>query len=313
MVFGLIVGAYIIIKLISRRIHVRQEMLERKVDQRTQELILQKEELEDKSLELEKANQEIQTKNIAIEEAFQHLSTSYSKLSDLNRERDGMMSIVAHDLRTPLNNIQGLVQLVSLDGTLNDDQEDYIVKIKDVVFRGNEMIRDLLDITQAKNMDATKIKTAEFDLSEFIQEWSTHFQNRLQEKKQTFEIIGLEKEMKTNSDKGIISRILDNLMSNAMKFSEPGKNIELQVEQLEENIKISLKDEGPGMSKRDKMKMFKPFTKLSARPTSGEPSNGLGLSIIKTLAEKLGGSIEVESEVGVGTTFHITLPTNVSN
>ena len=299
------------IRMIIRRLGYQRKVLERKVAARTTEITQQKEELETKSAELEKAYLEIQTKNIAIEEAFEHLSNSYSKLSDLNREKDGMMSIVAHDLRTPLNNIQGLIQLITADGNLTDEQQEYVATIKKVVKHGNEMIQDLLDINQAKGA-RKKLNLSDFNLGRFISEWQANFEEQLSAKNQSFSISGTFEHIELHSDASLILRILDNLMSNAIKFSEKGKRIFLDINLSDGKVVLTLRDEGPGISDRDQEKMFKPFTRLSAKPTDGEPSNGLGLSIIKSLSEQLNGSIEVESKIGEGTSFILTIPLKIS-
>lgn len=304
------IGGYVIARFVVRRFGIQRKVLERRVASRTAEITKQKEELEAKSEELEKAYLEIQTKNAAIEEAFEHLSNSYTKLSDLNREKDGMMSIVAHDLRTPLNNIQGLIQLITLDDNLTDEQKDYVSTIKTVVKRGNEMIRDLLDINQTRG-SKKKLNITSFGLEKFINDWRSNFEEQLNAKNQKLEVSGLTSEMELETDAGLVLRILDNLTSNAIKFSEKGKSIYLDLKTMEDQLKMTLRDEGPGISEEDQQKMFKPFTRLSAQPTDGEPSNGLGLSIIKSLSKQLMGKITVESELDVGTSFILSIPMKI--
>lgn len=306
-----IIGLAIFMNVRSR---LRRVALEKKVAERAQEVYDQKKELEKRAKALEKANGQIQKqnedilqKNQEIEKALEKLNINNQELTDLNREKDGMMSVVAHDLRTPLNNIQGLIQLITLDGTLNDEQNEYVNTIKTVVQRGNEMIRDLLDINKAQSQD-TVINKKEVDLEKYISKWKSNFDKPLNEKSQRLIVSGTIEGVKVMTDDGLLSRILDNLTSNAMKFSDPGKNIYLKMKVTKTKLGLILKDEGPGISKEDQEKMFKPFTKLSARPTAGEASNGLGLSIIKSLVEKLGGTIEVKSELGKGTAFLIAIP-----
>ncbi|WP_176214633.1 sensor histidine kinase [Reichenbachiella faecimaris] len=284
--------------------------MQKKVEKRTSEISKQKEELQKQSEELKKAYEEIKVKNIAIEEAFEHLTNSFAKLSDLNREKDGIISIVAHDLRTPLNNIEGLIQLVSMDGNLSDDQKDYIIKIRTVVKHGNEMIRDLLDINQAKNQKP-ELKISTIDLTEFITNWNVHFEKSLAAKNQQLVLTNEFQDLTIQTDAGLLSRILDNLMTNAIKFSEKGTSIYININCEDDKLILSIKDEGPGISAADQQKMFKPFTRLSATPTGGEPSNGLGLSIIKSLCQQLGGKIRVESELEKGTTFIVSIPMQI--
>jgi len=103
---------------------------------------------------------------------------------------------------------------------------------------------------------------------------------------------------------------VQNIISNAIKFSQPNKKIYITIRNSEEpqHIDISIKDEGPGFTENDKKKLFQKFAKLSARPTGGEHSSGLGLSIVKKLVEMMNGKIRVESEHGKGAEFILTFP-----
>lgn len=305
-----IAGTFLFFRLYYQRTKIQRRVLQRKVEKRTSEISQQKEELEQQSEKLQKAYEEIKVKNIAIEEAFEHLTNSFAKLSDLNREKDGIISIVAHDLRTPLNNIEGLIQLVSMDGNLSDDQKEYIKKIRSVVQHGNEMIRDLLDINQAKNQKP-ELKIGTLLLGDFVNNWQANFEKSLSTKKQNLKLSGNYEHLELQTDEGLLSRIMDNLMSNAIKFSEMGTTIYLDFNEEGEQLVFKIEDEGPGISDEDQQKMFKPFTRLSAIPTNGEPSNGLGLSIIKSLCQQLGGKIKVESELGKGTAFIVSIPMQV--
>jgi len=301
------IGIYVLVILYSRRAKIQKRVLQMRVEKRTSEILKQKEELQIQSEKLKKAYQEIKVKNIAIEEAFEHLTNSFAKLSDLNREKDGIISIVAHDLRTPLNNIEGLIQLVSMDDNLNDDQKDYIIKIRSVVKHGTELIRDLLDINQAKNQKP-ELNITTLSIREFLINWEVNFEKSLSAKNQKLILSGDYENMEIQTDPGLISRIFDNLMSNAIKFSQKDTSIYIEFRKENEMVVFKITDEGPGISEEDQKKMFKPFTRLSAQPTDGEPSNGLGLSIIKSLCQQLGGEIKVESVLGQGTSFIITIP-----
>lgn len=107
-------------------------------------------------------------------------------------------------------------------------------------------------------------------------------------------------------DKKLIVQVIDNLISNAIKFTHKHKNIWVELIDNEEYYSIKIKDEGVGISDDDKPKLFQKFTKLSSKPTDGEDSTGLGLSIVKQFVELMNGKIEVESKLNEGTTFIIT-------
>ena len=98
-------------------------------------------------------------------------------------------------------------------------------------------------------------------------------------------------------------QIIDNLVSNAVKYSPPGKNIYVQVRQFEGGVRGEVRDEGPGISAEDQKRLFGKFARLSAQPTAGEHSTGLGLAIVKRLVESMKGKVWRESEIGRGAAF----------
>ncbi|MDH5476015.1 MAG: sensor histidine kinase [Cyclobacteriaceae bacterium] len=243
-----------------------------------------------------------------VEERTVELAQKNDSLKQLNNEKDGMIDIVAHDLKSPFNNILGLSQLMKLSGKLNQEQDEYLNQIESVVGGGVNLIHDLLDM-HAYDYEGFQPNFSKVSLGVFFDDWKKTYVQRLRNKNQTL-LCEVEKGTEANTDKDIFSRIMDNLLTNAMKFSENGKKIWISARFEENQIRITVKDEGQGLSNEDKKLMFKPFQRLSAKPTSGESSNGLGLSIIKTLVSKINGQVEVESELGVGSSFSILLPSS---
>lgn len=244
---------------------------------------------------------------LRISKLIKEIKDKNVKLEDLNREKDGMVDVVAHDLKSPLNNIKGYIELIKLEGKLNREQAKHAESINELIVEGGSLITDILDIHSLEHSNSV-IKTSTINLYEFITSWKRGFEQELAKKNQRFVISNITKSLEISTDKSMLSRILDNLLTNAIKFSNAGKHIYLNVFAESNSLNISLRDEGPGISKVDQNKMFKMFQKLSAQPTGDESSNGLGLSIIKTLVGKLNGEIMVDSEIGVGTEFIIILP-----
>ncbi|ADV47602.1 histidine kinase [Cellulophaga algicola DSM 14237] len=158
------------------------------------------------------------------------------------------------------------------------------------------------------NHPEKSIELETIKLSEFIEEWEKSYLTRLEKKNQELRKFIDNKPYIIHADQKLVTRIFDNLMTNAIKFSDKGSKIDLSVKASNGLILISFKDYGPGMTDADKKRAFKMFQKLSAQPTDGESSHGLGLAIIKTLVEKLKGSITIESKLGQGTEFIISLP-----
>jgi len=242
-----------------------------------------------------------------VSKQTKELVENNNELEELHREKDGILGIIAHDLRGPLNNIYGLSQLLEDNENLDEEQKTYIEYINESVKTGNSLITDLLFMSDV-NHPEKRIESEDFNLSEFIEEWEKGYIFRLKEKEQTLRKHISKESLIIHTDKKLIARIFDNLMTNAIKFSNKGSAIDLSVNSSNGLIAISFKDSGPGISEADQKLVFKMFQKLSARPTDGESSHGLGLAIVKTLIGKLGGSIEIESELGQGTEFIIYLP-----
>ena len=244
---------------------------------------------------------------LSLSKYIKEISAKNEHLSDLNREKDGMMDIVAHDLKSPLNNISGLVNLVSMDGELNDEQITHLNSIKNQISIGNDLIRDLLDIHAYEHAES-KTENVQIQLDQYIPEFVKNYQQVIDNKHQQLEIIRPSESIMLNTDPNLLRRILDNILTNAIKFSNENKVITIEYGIDNKMVNISITDQGPGISTQDQKNMFKMFKKLSARPTGGESSNGLGLSIINTLVKKLNGNINVDSEVGSGTRFSVILP-----
>ena len=114
------------------------------------------------------------------------------------------------------------------------------------------------------------------------------------------------------SDKNYIARVMENLLSNALKFSQPGKEVTVTVKAEGSNVEIAVSDQGPGLNADDMANLYQKFKKLTPRPTGGESSQGLGLSIVKILSNCMGGDVVCESQVDVGSTFTVTLPTQLN-
>jgi signal transduction histidine kinase len=229
------------------------------------------------------------------------------ELEHLHEEKDGMINIIAHDLKSPLKQIQGLTDLIQMSGTISRDQEKYLGLVKDVVSHGSTLINNLLELHGIENVN-NKQEFTQVNLVDFIPVWLQGYQSNLSAKKQKIKLDVQQAIGPIIINGDYLQRALDNLLTNAMKFSYDGSSIEISVSKAKAGLKLSVKDEGQGISEEEQKELFKPFKKLSARPTGGESSSGLGLSIVKLLVEKMDGTLEVSSKPGAGSTFTIYLP-----
>jgi signal transduction histidine kinase len=256
------------------------------------------EKLEQQYAEIQKQKQEIADQNEKLEKRNH-------ELSDLNHEKDTLMNIVAHDLKSPLNRIHGLSDLVEVEGNLSNEQNKYLGLIRDSTRSGLDLIVDLLDVNSLEvNREP---RYSNFNLSLFLNDRVGSFGHYASVKE--IEIKLIERNIDDiYLDQEYLSRIMDNLISNAVKFSPRNSLIIISAEKVNGFYTIEVKDHGPGFSPADKKFLYQKFKKLSARPTAGETSNGLGLAIVKILVDRLDGIIELNSTPGLGSEFTISFP-----
>lgn len=256
-----------------------------------------------KKLELQYA--EIQQQKQEIADQNEKLEKRNQELSDLNHEKDTLMNIVAHDLKAPLNRIFGLTELVEMEGNITKPQQKYLGLIKDSTRSGLDLIVDLLDVNSLEvNREP---RYANFNLSEFLRDRVAAFGHYAAIK--DIEIKLIERTIDDiYLDQEYLARIMDNLISNAVKFSPRNSLVIISAEKTNGYYVIEVKDHGPGFSPGDKKHLYQKFKKLSARPTAGETSNGLGLAIVKILVDRLDGIIELNSTPGLGSEFTISFP-----
>lgn len=255
---------------------------------------------------LKRQNSIITKQSIEIQKQNEALARQNQQLNDLNIEKQQIIGVVSHDLKGPFNRIFAIMQLMSMSGdNLTDDQKEYVGKIHQIAVDGLNMVRNLLDSRQIdeKILDLT---LEPIELKPFVSSFVKNFRSVADRKKIYLHFKGPDGVV-VMADRLYLSRILDNLLSNAIKFSEKEKNVTVSIENSGEQVLLTVTDEGPGISEEDQKKLYRKFQKLTARPTGGESSTGLGLSIVKTLIEKMGGSISCKSQLDKGAAFTISL------
>ncbi len=262
-------------------------------------IILYRKRMEQKQ-KIEAQGKSIESKNEQLEKRNHHLMT-------LDEEKNNLIKILAHDMRTPINHVQGLAQvfLLSNEG-LPEDQKMIIQNITDASIRLNRMITNILDIDAIEN-DRVKIFMDDVRINPLIQQVIKTFHGQAQKKNLHISFTSSVENVLVKGDPLFLIQIFENLLSNAIKFSENGKTIEVIVTGSGEKVSISMKDQGPGLTEEDFHELFKKFKRLSAKPTAGENSTGLGLSIVKKYVELMGGRVWCESKPNQGAAFTVEL------
>lgn len=253
-----------------------------------------------------RTNRDLKEKNALIVRQNELLKEQKETLEDLNREKEGLISVVAHDLKSPLNKSLALVNMIESSGPLTRPQSQAVDMIRKSNRDGTALIRDLLELN-ASEMQRGPLEQQLIEINSFLQELSLGFAAEAERKGIALDIALPEEVLKINAHRISLARVLENLISNALKFSPAQTVIKVSARKLQNKIEIAVQDQGPGISASDQAKLFKKFQRLSAKPTGGESSTGLGLAITRALVEKLNGHIEVKSELGKGTQFLVRL------
>ncbi len=246
------------------------------------------------SLARRKANEELQEKN--------------KELQELNTEINGLVHTIIHDLKSPFNSIQGIFSLLEIEKNKSDSTAQLIGHGRKALAIGNEIIHQLLEVRELE--ERSDQHTYEpIDLHKLLHELKDEFD--LLAKSKEIDLIVSAAAGNACTDKILVKRILQNLTSNALKFSPLGKVVTLSARLDKTHARFEIIDEGPGFTEMDREKIYGKFQKLSARPTGGESSNGLGLATVNMLVKKLQGSIQLQSSPGKGAVFIICIPLQV--
>lgn len=261
-------------------------------------LLYKKRSEQKEKIEIQRKNIELQ--NLQLEKRNQHLVA-------LDEEKNNLIKILAHDLRTPINHVQGLAQVFLLSNpNLPEDQRLIIQNITDAAARLNKMITNILDID---SLESGRVKIFKDDVSlvPLLQNVIRSFEKEAFRKNISINMPS-NGDFRIQGDPLFLTQVFENLVSNALKFSEKGKVVDVHVSTEPGRVRVRVTDSGPGLTTEDQHKLFKKFQRLSAKPTGGESSTGLGLSIVKKYVEMMGGTVWAESAPGKGSAFIAEFP-----
>ena len=237
------------------------------------------------------------------------LKAAHDRLAKLNYDKNEMMQMVAHDIRNPLTGIiiGADVMRMEIDEKISPSIMSNLDDIIMLSIRIQKMLEQLVTVTALECGHQT-LKIEKLDPIEIAQRIVEAQRKQAANKKITINTFYPEQSWAVLTDKISFERILENVLSNAIKFSPLNSVIEFSMEFKNEYLIMKVKDQGPGLTEGDKKGLFKKLSRLSARPTAGEESTGLGLAIVKALTNALGGEVRCESLAGEGATFTINLP-----
>jgi signal transduction histidine kinase len=247
-----------------------------------------------------KANRQLQATNELI-------VRQNERLSELNHEKNSLISIVSHDLSTPFASIGMWQQLLQNEqDNLSPSQKKALDRIGQATRYGENLIRHILDVEKAQT-NQQKMQLENLDLRIFAETVIDEFEPAADKKDIRLHLNCPDRALYFLSDRQLLGRMLENLLSNAIKYTSTGKNVWISVSEEKDAISIKVRDEGVGIQPEELPHLFAKYSKISSRPTAGESSTGLGLSIVKRICEELNGQISCESAPGVGSVFTVVL------
>lgn len=248
------------------------------------------------------------------------LRQARERLREMNNEKNEFMGIAAHDLRNPLGAVKGYAEIILEEASVMAESSlevrersrkeicDCAERVRLTADRMAGMVQNLLDANRIERGEF-KLNVAATDLSGLLASVVETHRPRATAKEQTIHLQIDHSATNVCVDSGVMVQVLENLVSNAVKYSPPGKSIVVRLKKEPGTVRCEVQDEGPGLSVEDQKKLFGKFARLSAKPTGGEQATGLGLSIVKKMVEAMKGRVWCESEPGKGATFVVQLPT----
>ena len=263
----------------------------------------------DFSTEIEtKGPLEFQELGQAFNDMSRNLQDTFQSLDESEREKRMMIAQLSHDIKTPITSIQVTVEGI-LDGVIKEEEQlHYLTTISRQTERLNKLVDELDVLTlNAQPQDIADEEAEEVFLDQLLIESMSEFQLQIEQEERDVYIQVLPESAKIKSHYDKLSRILVNLLNNAFKYSDPGTRIEVLAQLTEQELTISVKDEGQGILPEDLEKIFKRLYRVETSRNMKTGGHGLGLAIAQELAHQLGGEITAESQYGLGSKFTFSL------
>ena len=247
------------------------------------------------------------------EAAQQALAEQNERLRELDRLKDEFISLVSHELRTPLTSIRGYLELL-LDGgagELSDDQARFLAVVDRNSKRLMHLVGDLLFLAQ---IEAGKLALdlSEVDLNHVVAECVEAARPMADEKRITLHA-AVEPIPRMVGDGERLGQVLDNLVSNALKFTDEGGSVSIRISSTDDEAVVEVEDNGFGIAPEEQAHLFDRFFRSTEVTERAIPGTGLGLTIAKAIVERHEGSIEVVSTQGEGTTMRVRLPMHAAH
>ena len=253
--------------------------------------------------------QDTMATNAKLEQSRTELEVQNSKLAALNNEKNRFIGMASHDLRNPLGVIMGYSEFL-LDPDMQFGEAEKRDMLQTIASTSQFMLRLVEDLLNVAHIESGQLNLEQrpIDVVQLVRANAMLNQVLAQAKRTTISVHADLPSREVWLDRAKIEQVLNNLVTNAVKYSPPGSTVDVHVGEGGGEVTISVTDRGPGIPEGERGKLFQPFQRTSVKTTGGESSTGLGLLIARRIVEGHGGRIWVDSEVGRGSTFAFTLP-----
>jgi PAS domain S-box-containing protein len=302
------VGVQLAISIYQAQTHLKTEQMADELGEKNELLAAQMEELQSQSEELMAMNEELQSQSEELANQQRSLAEKTRQAEDADRLKSEFLSNMSHELRTPLNAILGMSRLLADGGGLGERQGTYLQVIERNGKNLLQLINDILDLSKIES-GRMEFHYTNVPVKRFLEEMAVAIEPLAEENKLDLQVTVDEDVDYMVCDPDKLRQILINLLSNAIKFTEKGGSVYLRARAHGADlVDISVADTGIGIPKENLVSVFEAFRQLDGSTTRRHGGTGLGLNIVKRLVILLGGEITVESEVGKGSAFTVTLP-----
>lgn len=242
--------------------------------------------------------------NLRLQEVNFQIQKQKEKMAILNKEKNTLIGIVSHDLGAPLASIGMWSNLLAKEDNLTTDQQKALERIRASAQDGEKLIRNILEV-EREGSKRERIELEETDIASYLNWIVGEFQGMADAKGIKLEFPDTVSGVFLLTDQAIFRRIIENLVSNAIKYTEPGKSVYVKLVNTDGHVELIVEDEGVGIPESKQNLLFTPYANIGNRTTDGEASSGLGLSIVKRLVNELNGTIQYQLANQGGSVFKV--------
>jgi signal transduction histidine kinase len=288
--------------LFARSYHYSFERINREL----QERIKAEKKLSENEKTLKEKNEELNRSNLEMARINEELMVAKDKAEESDRLKTAFIQNISHEIRTPLNGIVGFVELLQQADNDHDKKTQYVEIINSCTQQLTTLVNDFIDISKLES-GTLELHISEFQTNQIIRDLDVYFSRQAKEKDLSFTLINEIGNITIKSDRDKIKQAIDNLVSNAIKFTSEG-SVKVTIKRLDDNMVTSVADTGIGIRESDKAIIFDRFRQAEiglSRPYGG---SGLGLAITRGNVEFLGGKIWFESAPDKGSVFTFSVP-----